>query len=49
LQPLFVDFFSSCVSYWEYELYLEFALEYTPLDVTVIVVVVTNHPSIGLP
>jgi hypothetical protein len=35
--------------YWEYELYLEFALEYTPLDVMVIVVVVTNHPSIGLP
>jgi hypothetical protein len=49
LQPLPVDFFSSCASYWEYEFSLEFALEYTPLDVMVIIVVVVNFPFANLP
>jgi len=36
-----------CTSYWEYELSLESAPKYTPLDVMAIVVIVANHPSIG--
>jgi hypothetical protein len=48
LQPLFVDFFSSCASYWKYELFLEFAPHYTPLDVMVIIVVVANRPFVSL-
>ncbi len=47
-QPLFVDLFSLCAFYWEYELFLETTPEYTPLDVMVIVVV-TNRPSTSLP
>jgi hypothetical protein len=46
---LIAKLFFSCASYWEYELYLEFALEYTPLDVMVIVVVVANCHSVYLP
>jgi hypothetical protein len=35
----------SSASYWEYELYLEFALQSIPFDVmAIIVVVVTNRP-----
>jgi hypothetical protein len=42
--------FSSCISCWEYDFFLEFALEYAPFDVmAIVVVVVTNHPSNGLP
>jgi hypothetical protein len=48
LQPLFVDFFSSCASYWEYDFFMEFALEYTLLDVMVIIVVVANCPFASL-
>jgi hypothetical protein len=36
-----------CAYYWEYELSLERVLEYTTLNV-VIVVVVANHHSNGL-
>jgi hypothetical protein len=45
---LLADLFSSCASYLKYELSLEFAPKYTPLDVMVIVVV-TNCPFVGLP
>jgi hypothetical protein len=48
LQPLLADLLSLCISYWEYELSLESALEYTPLYVMAIVVVVANCPFVGL-
>jgi hypothetical protein len=46
---LLTDLFFLCASCWEYELSLELILEYAPLDVMVIVDVVANHPSGGLP
>jgi len=49
LQPLFIDLFFSCASYWEYELSLESTLKCTPFDVMAIVVVVANQPFAGLP
>jgi len=48
LQPLLADLFSSCTSYWEYEVSLECALECAPLDVMAVIVVVANHPYVGL-
>jgi len=38
-----------CTSYWEYELSLESAPEYTPPDAMVIDTIVANHPFVGLP
>jgi hypothetical protein len=35
-----------CASCWEYEFFLE--PEYAPLDVMVIIAIVTNHPFGGL-
>jgi hypothetical protein len=49
LQPLLADLFSLCTFYCEYEFSLESSPKYTPLDVMVIVAIVANHPSIGLP
>jgi hypothetical protein len=49
LQPLLVDLFSLCTSCWEYELFLEYILEYAPLDVMVIVAIIANCPYGGLP
>jgi hypothetical protein len=49
LQPLFVDLLSLCTSCWEYELSLEFVPKYVPLDVMVIVIIVANRLSSGLP
>jgi hypothetical protein len=46
---LFIDLFSLCASCWEYELSLEFVPEYAPLDVMVIVPIVVDYPSSGLP
>jgi hypothetical protein len=49
LQSLLANLFSLCVSYWEYELFLECASKYAPLYVMVIVAIVVNPPSGGLP
>jgi len=47
---LLVDLFFLCAPCWEYELSLESIIEYAPLDVIVIVVVVVaNHPCSSLP
>jgi hypothetical protein len=49
LEPLLVNLFFSCASYWEYEFFLRCALEYAPLDVMAIVAIVANHLSRGIP
>jgi hypothetical protein len=48
MQPLLVDLFFLCGSYWEYELSLESIPKCTPLDVMAIVAIVANCLSAGL-
>jgi hypothetical protein len=46
---LFADLLSLRASCWEYELSLESIPKYAPLDVMVIVIIIANRPSSGLP